>query len=156
MQETRVWSLGREDPLEKRMATHFSFLAWRVPGTEEPGRLQSMGPQRVRHDWMTFTPLYLRSMHSQGRTCIIIPVLLMRQWQPRSYSNLIKLEYTSSIKNPLQHTASLDQNLPYFGLYTFCPFLSFSWAESLKSSVWYIKFFIFLLRGWQMRVLFPL
>ena len=45
MQETWVGSLGREDPLEKEMATHFSILAWRIPWTEEPGRLQSMGSQ---------------------------------------------------------------------------------------------------------------
>ena len=50
MQETRVRSLGGKDPLEKEMATHFSILAWRIPWTEEPGRLQSMGLQRVRHD----------------------------------------------------------------------------------------------------------
>ena len=45
MQETRVQSLGQEDPLEKGMATHSSILAWRIPGTEEPGGLQSMGSQ---------------------------------------------------------------------------------------------------------------
>ena len=50
MQETQVQSLGREDPLEKGMATHTSILAWRNPWTEEPGGLQSMGWQRVRHD----------------------------------------------------------------------------------------------------------
>ena len=50
VQETRVRSLGREDSLEKEMATHPSTLAWKMPWTEEPGRLQSMGPQRVRHD----------------------------------------------------------------------------------------------------------
>ena len=50
MQETRVQSLGREDPLEKEMATHSSILAWRTPWTEEPGRLQSTGSQRVGHD----------------------------------------------------------------------------------------------------------
>ena len=50
MQETRVRSLGREDPLEKGMATHSSILAWKIPWTEEPGRLQSMGSQGVRHD----------------------------------------------------------------------------------------------------------
>ena len=50
MQETWVRSLGWEDSLEKEMATHFSILAWRIPGTEEPGGLQSMGLQRVRHD----------------------------------------------------------------------------------------------------------
>ena len=48
--ETWMWSLGREDPLEKGMATHPSILAWRVPRTEEPGRLPSMGSQRVGHD----------------------------------------------------------------------------------------------------------
>ena len=50
VQETQVLSLGQEDPLKKRMATHSSILAWRIPWTEEPGRLQSMGSQRVRHD----------------------------------------------------------------------------------------------------------
>ena len=47
MQETQVQSLGREDPLQEGMATHFSILAWRIPWTEEPGRLQSIGSQRV-------------------------------------------------------------------------------------------------------------
>ena len=50
MQETWVPSLGLEDPLEKGMAIHFSILAWRIPQTEEPGRLPSLGLQRVRHD----------------------------------------------------------------------------------------------------------
>ena len=48
--ETWVRSLGREDPLEEGMATHFSVLAWRIPWTEEPGGLQSKGLQRVGHD----------------------------------------------------------------------------------------------------------
>ena len=50
MQETGVRSLSREDPLEKEMATHSSTLAWRIPWTEDPGRLQSMGSQRVGQD----------------------------------------------------------------------------------------------------------
>ena len=50
MQENQVRSLGREDPLEKEMATHSSILAWKIPWTEETGRLQSMGPQRDGHD----------------------------------------------------------------------------------------------------------
>ena len=49
MRETGVRSLGREDPLEKEMATHSNTLAWRIPWMEEPGRLQSMGSQRVGH-----------------------------------------------------------------------------------------------------------
>ena len=48
--ETWVQSLGQEDPLEKDMAAHSSTLAWKIPWTEEPGRLQSMGSQRVGHD----------------------------------------------------------------------------------------------------------
>ena len=50
MWETQVLSLGREDPLEKEMATHSSTLAWKIPWTEEPCRLQSMGSQRVGHN----------------------------------------------------------------------------------------------------------
>ena len=50
MLETQVGSLGWEDPLEKEMATHSSILAWTIPWTEEPSRLQSMGLQRVGHD----------------------------------------------------------------------------------------------------------
>ena len=53
MWETWVWSLGWEDPLEKEMAAHSSTLAWEIPWTEEPGGLQSMGSQRVKHDWVT-------------------------------------------------------------------------------------------------------
>ena len=55
MQETWVQSLGWEDPLGKEMATHSSILACRIPWTEEPGRLHSMGLQRIRHNWVTNT-----------------------------------------------------------------------------------------------------
>ena len=53
MQETWVQSLGREDPLEEGMATHSSILVWEIPWTKEPGGLQSMGSQRIGHDWGT-------------------------------------------------------------------------------------------------------
>ena len=55
MQETRVWFLDQEDPLEKGLATHSSIFAWRILWTEEPGKLQSMGSQRVGHNWATNT-----------------------------------------------------------------------------------------------------
>ena len=58
MQETRVWSLSQEDPLEKEMATDSSTLAWKIPWMEEPCRLQSMGLQRVRQDWATSLLLF--------------------------------------------------------------------------------------------------
>ena len=57
MWKTRVRSLGWEDPLEKEMATHSSILAWKIPWTEEPGKLQFMGLQRVGHD-SNFTSLH--------------------------------------------------------------------------------------------------
>ena len=53
MQETQVWSLEREDLLKKGMAAHSNILAWRIPWTEEPGRLQSTGLQRVGLNWAT-------------------------------------------------------------------------------------------------------
>ena len=55
MQETWVQSLGQKDALEKGMVTHSRILAWEIPWTEEPGGLQSMGSQRIRHDWATHT-----------------------------------------------------------------------------------------------------
>ena len=51
MQEMWVWSLGLEDPLEEKMATHSGILAWKTPWTEDPGGLQSMGLQTIRHNW---------------------------------------------------------------------------------------------------------
>ena len=50
-QEIWIWPLGWEDPLEEKMATHYSILAWKIPWTKKPGRLQSIGSQRVRHNW---------------------------------------------------------------------------------------------------------
>ena len=58
MQDTWFQALGGEDPLEKGMTTYSSILAWRIPWTEEPAELQSMGSQRVRHDWATNTHFF--------------------------------------------------------------------------------------------------
>ena len=80
MQQTWVWSLGREDPLEKEMATHSSTLPWRIPRTEEPGGLQSMGSQRVRHNWGDWAHkhstnrLYKQSCNIQT-CCTLFPIL---------------------------------------------------------------------------------
>ena len=70
MRETRVWSLGWEDPLEREMATYSSILAWRMPWTEEPGGLQSMGSQRVRYDWVTSLSFYF---HDVLYASLIVP-----------------------------------------------------------------------------------
>ena len=74
MQETCVQSLGGEDPLEKGMATHSSILAWRIPWTEEPGGLQSMGSQRGGHDWMS-TTLYPLDVSGAQPPTPALPVL---------------------------------------------------------------------------------
>ena len=65
-QETQVQPLGPEEPWEEGMATHSSILAWRVPWAEEPGRLQSLGSQRVEHDWVANThhPPHIFFIHS--------------------------------------------------------------------------------------------
>ena len=69
MQETQVWFLGQEDPLEKGMAIHSSIFAWRFPWTEEPGGLQSMELQRVGHDWVTNTStFFLCSLYNSSKT----------------------------------------------------------------------------------------
>ena len=80
MWETQVWSLSWEDPLEEGMATHSSILAWRIPCTEEPGGLRSMGWHRVRHDWATkhtceeaMLPLWKHvyyQWHLKGQACV--------------------------------------------------------------------------------------
>ena len=67
MREIWVQSLGWEDFLEKGMANHSSIFAWRIPWTEKPGRLQSMGSQRVRHDWATNAFMFTFKPH---HTCI--------------------------------------------------------------------------------------
>ena len=62
MQETQVQSLCWEDPLEEGMATHSSMLSWRIPWTEEPGGLQSIGMQRVGHDWSDLACTHVEHM----------------------------------------------------------------------------------------------
>ena len=86
MWEACIRSLGWEDPLEKEMATHGSTLAWKIPWTEELGRLQSMGLQRVRHDWGTklFIFLFLHGCISIGMGSIFQATVL--EWVAISFS----------------------------------------------------------------------
>ena len=70
MQETRVQSLGWEDSLEKGIATYSNILAWRIPWTEEPGGLKSMGSQRVRHNGVTNTYTRTHTHTQQNKTAI--------------------------------------------------------------------------------------
>ena len=68
VQETQVQSLGQEDPPEEGMATHSSILAWKIPCTEKPGGLQSMGLQRVKHDWAT-EHARIQPLKKVGKSC---------------------------------------------------------------------------------------
>ena len=89
MQETRVQSLGWEDPLEKGMATHSSILAWKIPWAKEPGRLQSVGSQRVRHNWAHTHP------HTAGSARVVMLAI-----QIFSYSaNFLSYLMAQMIKN---------------------------------------------------------
>ena len=76
-----VQSLGQEDSLEKEMATHSSILAWKIPWTEEPGRLQFMGLQRVKHDWATSLSLFTFRLHVFLYFYLSVVILHVCVWQ---------------------------------------------------------------------------
>ena len=79
VKETWVWSLGWEDPLEKEMTTHSSILAWKISWTQEPGGLQSMGLQRVGHNWVTNT--YLMTHNPSYNYTIVYLIILITALQ---------------------------------------------------------------------------
>ena len=100
MWETWVRSLGREDPLEKEMATHSSILAWRIPWTEEPGGLQSMGSQRVGHDWATSLSLSIR---------IGLPLWLIVKNPPAMRETWVR---SLGWENPLEKAKATHSSIP--------------------------------------------
>ena len=88
-QEMRSQSLGQEDPLEREMATHSSILAWRILWTEESGGLQSMGLQRIRHDWTTEHMFALSYSEHVFYPCeILIVIQIGTAWLFRPTINL--------------------------------------------------------------------
>ena len=110
VQETRVQSLGWEDPLEKEMATHSSILAWKISWTEEPGGLQSMGSQRVGHDWVTYikyaVTAYLNKWNLKSNSSVQQPhfkclITTYSQWLPYSVPKYVTI--------PLMQCVFLDQ-----------------------------------------------
>ena len=80
--EIWVWSRGQEDPLEKGMASHSNILAWRISWTEEPGRLQSMGSQRVKQNWATNTFTFMHKILKKMVTKIFYHICIAH----KSYS----------------------------------------------------------------------
>ena len=95
-QETRVQSLGWEDPLEKEMATHSSILAWRIPWTEEPGQLQSTGSQTFENDWSnracTDAPRLGYALFERGKEVCLFPTTSARL----KFSTEISIPHTYS------------------------------------------------------------
>ena len=98
MWETQVWSLGREDSLEKEMAAHSSTIAWKIPWREEPGRLQSMGSLRVGHDWAI----------PHTHTTLLIVLFVIVVVQSLSHVRLFVTPWTAAQQTSLFFTISLS------------------------------------------------
>ena len=107
MQESRVWSLGPENPLEKETATHSSILAWEIPWTEEPDRLQSMELQRVRHNWETNTQGKMRSLEW---TLILTACLIRRGLRHASREDHMETHEKAAIFKPSLEERDLRGN----------------------------------------------
>ena len=138
MWETQVQSLGWEDLLEKEMATHSSIHAWKIPWTEEPGRLQSMGSQRVRHDWATSLSLFKFVIAFLPRSkCLLISWLRSMSaviLEPRKIKSITVYIVSPSICHEVM---GLDAMIFVFSKLSFKPALSlssFTYSKRLFSS----------------------
>ena len=128
MWETWIRSLGWEDPLEKEMAVHSSILAWRIPWTEEPGGLQSMGSLLVRHNWVsnTFTFLSRMSPYLEGKGTSIFCFEKSKYIWKFFFSFLFSSlhpTYTFDIKikcNSVSRNSILKSQLPIIIYYMIC------------------------------------
>ena len=104
IQEIWIQFLGQEDLLEKQMATCFSILAWKIPWMEEPGRLQSMGLQRVRHDWV-ISPHFISSYNTLDIVSHSIILLKLPCWRIFITKNLLFLEFLTFFLVSLTHNS---------------------------------------------------
>ena len=109
IQETWFRSLDLEDPLEKGMVTHSSILAWRIPWTEEPGGLQSMGSQRVRHDWALTHTLFLNLFYFS-----ILSIPSEIRYIPRGQLLMIQKNSTTPCGPPHPHPAPYQLRIIQF------------------------------------------
>ena len=106
LQETGVWSLGWEDPLEKGMATHSSILAWRIPWTEDPSGLQSMGSQRVGHNWVPNTHTRTHTHTHTHHHWIVLGLPLVGHLWNRTHQLLL----INTVKNLTDDKESISVN----------------------------------------------
>ena len=120
-------SLDREDPLEKEMATHSSILAWRLSRTEEPGRLQPMGSQRVEHDWATNTFIFSVQHSSVTQSCLTLcdpmnqsmpglPVHHQLLWSTQTHVHWVSdaIQPSHPLSTPSPPALNLSQNQALF------------------------------------------
>ena len=124
IQETWVRLLGQEDPLEKVMATHSSIFAWRIPWSEQPGRLQSTGSQRVGHDWATEhnTKLVAAILASINKICMQLGdiflkwagILFLNSFEGRVFCGCRGLHQKIPLHQLLQRSAHRSHALPLF------------------------------------------
>ena len=133
-QETWVRFLGQEDSVEEKIVTHSSILAWEIPWTEDPGRLQSMGPQRIGHDWAnnTFT-LTLSTLTEMNLGEIFFIVILIGIAELHEIANLrlsSKLEnlghMSSHVFFPISFSSSFPLGIPIICNLTLRLFISLS------------------------------
>ena len=153
MQETQVWFLGWEDPLEKGMVTHSNILAWRTPWAEEPGGLQSIRRQRVRHNWGTNTHKLFISW-IQSLSCVWLFATLWTAAHQASLSitnsqSLLKLMSIESVMpsnqliccHPLLLLSSILPSIRVFPneslLHIRWP-TSYLWGSSYRLSSWHL------------------
>ena len=108
IEEMRVWFLDREDPLEEEMATHSSILAWKVLWTEEPGRLQSMGLQRVRHNWSNLAQQVSGGSTFQTEGTVNAKTLKMKPDRCIQRTAMSKEGYSDSRAGPMGSMAKSD------------------------------------------------
>ena len=120
---------GLEDPLEEGMATHSSVLAWRIPLTEEPGRVQSMGSQRVRHDGTTNTKTGITAH---------VPVTLLRRWSEVRVMILGFMHLSTMWESEVEGEASKIMDLAFYFSADAKKLAIFSWTPD--SSLWPLNF----------------
>ena len=163
VQETWVQSLGWEDPLEKEMATHSSTFAWKIPWTEKPGRLQSMGLLRVRHDWATALSLsYLyhrKTKINKSYSAMESTFWALKDWFPPLYDPLlISVMDTVRVNRHVSHSPAArelakQETSPWETAYP-CdqrdiqvPFLLFTLQRSMCSHVPYVSVLFYMTTG---------
>ena len=130
MLETRVRSLGWEDPLKKEMATHSSILTWKIPWIEEPGRLQSMGSQRVWHDWATSLTLKSKNIPHHHHC----PAKQAKKLS-KTYDEIDLKYHLFSLNTCIQFSQGIIFNQLWFGglVANSCPALETSWTVARQA-----------------------